>query len=446
MLVETKYGKVKGVQEGPVQVWRGVPFAQAPRFRAPLAPEPWAGVRDASRFGPVAWQVPGPGLLESLSEPVDHQDEDCLNLNVWSPDTDGRSRPVLVWIHGGAFVWGSGQTPWYDGTSFAANGDVVVVTINYRLGPFGFLHTLGDANCGILDQAAALRWVRENIAAFGGDPGRVTVAGESAGSISVGLLLRMPEARGLFQQAIMESGAAAPGFLTDRTRTEAKVRSMGIPPEQLEKMPAADLLAAGGPRTEQLAWLPLDEGLVEPAPVPLLIGTNRDEFMLYAANPAWAAMDDETLLRAAGPVTPALRSHYLEGRHGRDLFQAVMRLTTDRGFWYPTQRMAENHPGATWVYRFDWDGGPLKACHALEIPFVFNTIDLPGGSVLSGCSPDRPLIAAQMHRAWTAFLRDGDPGWPPYDVTRRPAMLFNVESDVADDPAGDARRAWASAG
>ncbi len=478
-LAETRYGTVEGLRSGDVRVWRGIPFARAPvgelRFGPPQPPEPWSGVRDATRFGPVSWQVPALALLAPVGEEREHQSEDCLNLNVWSPAADGGRRPVLVWIHGGAFVWGSGQTPWYDGTSFAAQGDVVVVTINYRLGPFGFLHLGGIAgaeyadsgNCGILDQIAALRWVRENIAAFGGDPERVTVAGQSAGSISVGMLLARPDARGLFRQAIMASGTPGVGLVNDPERADGRARALlaalQIPPAEWRRLldvPAEALLAAAGPRTAGLGWLPVQAGPGLPevlgrgdaAGIPLMVGTNRDEFNLYGVDPAWAAMDDAALLRAAGPLHPRLHDHYLAGRRGRDLMQAVMDLTTDRVFWYPAQRAAalQSVHAPVWVYRFDWEsratGGALRACHALDTPFAFHTIEGPHGKLLTGESPDLLPLARAFHAAWTGFVRDGDPGWPRYELARRPVMLFNTESHVVHDPGGDARRVWEQVG
>ncbi|MGH2510517.1 MAG: carboxylesterase/lipase family protein, partial [Ktedonobacteraceae bacterium] len=226
-LVETQYGKVRGTHLGPISVWKGIPYAQPPigklRFHIPQAPEAWSGVRDATAFSAMAPQdvVNLSGLAEALGATATGGEqapvsEDCLYLNIWSPQADEKKRPVMVWIHGGAFVVGSSSQPDYNGASFAQQGDVVVVTLNYRLGVLGFLQ-LGDlageeyasaGNLGLLDQIAALKWVRDNIAAFGGDPHNVTIFGESAGAMSIGTLLAMPATKGLFQKAILESGAA----------------------------------------------------------------------------------------------------------------------------------------------------------------------------------------------------------------------------------------------
>jgi len=220
LIVETRYGKVQGSKQGSISVWKGIPFAQPPtgerRFRSPQPPEPWTGVREATAFSPMAPQVQeAPAGLVGANRAVDLRpmSEDCLSLNIWSPGADQEKRPVMVWIHGGAFTLGSASDPWYDGTSFAANHNIVVVTLNYRLGILGFVYLKNLAgadagytgNCGLLDQIAALHWVRENIAAFGGDPDNVTVMGESAGAMSIGTLLGMPAAHGLFQRAVLQS-------------------------------------------------------------------------------------------------------------------------------------------------------------------------------------------------------------------------------------------------
>src|SRR6266480_5949943 len=230
-IVETRYGKVQGSEQGSLSVWKGIPFAQPPtgqrRFRAPQPPEPWTGVLDATKFGPMAPQVQeAPESMIGADRAVEQRpmSEDCLYLNIWSPGADQEKRPVMVYIHGGAFTLGSASDPWYDGTSFAATHNIVVVSLNYRLGILGFVYLKdlagADANytgnCGLLDQIAALEWVRENIAAFGGDPDQVTVMGESAGAISIGTLLGMPAAHGLFQRAILQSGAGSD--LTTRSR------------------------------------------------------------------------------------------------------------------------------------------------------------------------------------------------------------------------------------
>ena len=254
LIVETRYGKVQGSEQGSISVWKGIPFAQPPtglrRFRAPQPLEPWMGVREATAFGPMAPQVPE--IMGGIAGGADRaaklppMSEDCLSLNIWSPDADQERRPVMVWIHGGAFTLGSASDPWYDGTSFAVTHHIVVVTLNYRLGILGFV-SLKDlagedaaytGNCGLLDQIAALEWVRENIAAFGGDPDQVTVMGESAGAISIGTLLGMPAAHGLFQRAVLQSGAGSD--MTTRSRAtkvaQALLAKLGLETSQLSAL------------------------------------------------------------------------------------------------------------------------------------------------------------------------------------------------------------------
>ncbi len=258
LVVETASGKVRGLRKDGVAQWRGIPYAAPPlgalRFLPPRPVAPWAGERDATRFGPIAEQPrdPGTAMLSGYSEKV-AMSEDCLVLNVYSPAADGARRPVLVWIHGGAFVMGSGSQPLYDGSSFAARHDLVVVTLNYRLGVLGLLY-LGElagepyreGNVALLDQIAALRWVRENIAAFGGDAARVTVMGESAGATAIAHLLGMPAARGLFDRAILQSGA--PGLMP-MSRADATELARGVlaalevEPAGLADVPVARLIA-----------------------------------------------------------------------------------------------------------------------------------------------------------------------------------------------------------
>lgn len=488
VMVETAYGRVQGLQERGVCVWRSVPYAKAPvgerRFRPPEAPEPWAGVRDATRFGPVCVQVENPLNPWEQKE----QSEDCLSLNIWSPAADGAKRPVMVWIHGGAYVFGSGQSPWYDGTSFARSGDVVVVTINYRLGPFGFLY-LGDVagepyaasgNCALLDQVAALRWVKENIAAFGGDPDNVTVAGESAGAWSVGALMAMPQARGLFHKAILQSGIPI-SFLSKEQAMQTThhiLAALGLEPGQwhhLLEVPARDLLAAAQklPPGGGMALRPVLDGVVfaetfwnaiqsgSAAGIPTLLGTNQDELMLWAGrNPRWRKASDEEILQSFaaqwGPLPDQARAYYLEGRSGTDLIRGLVRLGTMSRFEYPTMRAAElqSAHAPVYMYRFDFAstarGGVLGAAHALEIPFVFNTIHDASARALIGEGPDHPRVAAVMHEAWTRFMHQGVPAaaglpaWPQYEPNRRATMVFDAQSHVEEDPHAEERQLWST--
>jgi len=486
-IVETRSGKVEGSREGQITVWRGIPYAQAPvgplRFRPPQPPAPWSGVRPATAFGPACPQPPAPaGSILPRRDVA--QAEDCLSLNVWSPDADAAGRPVMVWIHGGAFTGGTGQTPTYSGASFAARGDLVVVTINYRLGFLGFLHLAevggeayaGSGNCGILDQIAALAWVRDNIAAFGGDPRRVTIFGESAGGMSVGALMGAPAAHGLFQQAIPQSGAGHHAYARDAAADVAAraLSALGVAQDNLDalaEMPVARLLevqtemavAAGG-----LVCQPVVDGVVlherpidaighgSAAGVATLIGTNRDENKLFAAMaPGDAAAAERRTAVQLGEQTQRLLAGYEAANPTAARADLLDDAITDRMFRIPAVRLAEQQvaQGApVWMYRFDWKSpvldGRLGAAHAMELPFVFNTLGEPGLSALTGEAPGRQALADRMHAAWIAFARTGDPNtaalpaWPTYDVARRPTMLFDDVCRVEDDPQSVERRLW----
>jgi para-nitrobenzyl esterase len=496
--VETGLGSVAGSVRDDVHVFKGIPFAAPPvgalRFRAPQPATPWTGTRDALHYGPVAPQAASP--MESLfggPKPV-YSEADCLTLNVFTPATDGAKRPVMVWIHGGAFTGGSGSTPWYDGTSFALAGDVVVVTINYRLGAFGFLHLdeiggpayegTGSGNVGILDQVAALEWVRDNIDAFGGDPNNVTAFGESAGAMSVGTLLGLPAAKGLFVKAIPQSGAAhharAPEVATGVARdflAELGLSADADGVAALEQLPVDTILAAqtalltkaaagGG-----LAFAPVVDGIVLPerpidaigggsaSDVALLIGTTRDEMKLFGMmDPGLNDLDDAKMQRRGAAVVgdadnaAALIAAYKASRPDLAPSQLWSVLSTDHVFRIPAVRLAERQSAlgnAVYMYRFDWAtpvfGGQLGACHALEIPFVFNNLDKAGSEMFTGpASPEMLHMARTMHTAWHTFARTGQPGdnWPQYTSDARNVMRFDLDSEVVDDPDGAEREAW----
>jgi para-nitrobenzyl esterase len=487
-IVDTASGKVRGRIHDGVHVFRGIPYAASPtgerRFTAPRPPEPWADVRDALHAGPVAPQPPSP-LETMFGAGPPRWSEDCLSLNVWTPAPDDARRPVMVWIHGGAFVNGSGATPWYDGTRFATNGDVVVVTINYRLGALGFLHLapfggerFADAgNAGILDQIAALRWVHDNIESFGGDPGQVTVFGESAGAMSVGTLLGTPAATGSFQRAIVQSGSAT--VIADAEEgariAERVLTKLGLSPARVDDIvdvPTERILEA---QTEvydeesrtQLPFRPVVDGLHLPEPpiaaiargadppVPVLVGTTAHEMTLFLAFERSSGARDVGLLtkRARsvfGERADAVARSYLDNRSQASVDDALIAFETDRVFRIPAIRLAEAVVASAtpaYMYLFAWEtpafGGVLRSCHALELPFVWDALDQGGVDVFTGTGPERQALARDMHRRWIAFARTGDPGWPAYDTERRSVMVFDGNDDrVVDDPAGDERRLW----
>ena len=481
-------GAVRGKVESGVYAFLGIPYAAPPfgenRMRPPQPVQPWTGERDATAFGPTVPKGDYPPQYTRLFREVVIGGEDCLNLNVWTPDHGAARLPVLVWIHGGSFMNGSGSVTEYDGTAFARDG-VVCVTINYRLAAEGFLF-LGDgtANLGLLDQLAALRWVRENIASFGGDPDRVTVAGESAGSMSVTTLLSMPLAEGLFAQAIAQSGAGAHTLTPQEAVTVGGylADALGVPPdrEAIKAVPLDKLVQAGSDlvaeiqttadpgRWGQLAlsllpFAPTVDGTVLPAApvpaiaagqgggVPLLIGTNRDEARLFFVAPGTIDLIDEPTLGAV-PGAYGLDEHglavYRGNRPGRTPGDILAAIITDWFFRVPAIRVAEARAAAwtkTWMYRFDWPEPRVNegfgACHAAEIPFVFDTI---GGKDLRGLLGMRPsqAVADLMHRVWVEFITSGAPGWAPYDTGHRTTALLSDAVRPVGDPAGDERAVW----
>ena len=566
MTVHTRRGPVRGVAESGLTVFRGLPFARPPvgprRFRPPEPPEPWTDIRDATRFGPSAAQngaLVGP--LMSLG--IDRTGEDCLYLNVWTPRADRGRRPVLVWIHGGAFILGSGSQTLYDGSTLARRGDVVVVTLNYRLGALGFLRTRdrfgqrlpATGNEGLLDQIAALEWVRDEIEAFGGDPGNVTIFGESAGAMSCATLLGLPRARGLFQRAILQSGAANflwPRDIASRLADEL-LADLGITsPDDLHAAAPARLLAAqrrlfmdlmlgeqhvlgalsptgqrvagalflgltlarrrlgtgvaplsrglarmlrrrrgrgGTPpprpaelrtlRTRGLPFQPVVDGDVVPRDplaairdgaardVPLLVGTNLDEARLFAPlDPEATTLDEAALLGRCEEAIPggpdAARravALYREARAARgesiepgDLWFAI---ESDRTMRHPAMRLAAlqaAHQPATYAYLFAWPspamGGLFGSCHALELPFVFGTLEHPLLRPFTGRGPEARTLAARIQDAWIGFARTGQPGhaglgeWPAYDAAARRTMVLDRRCRVETAPREAERALW----
>ena len=499
-IVETRYGRIEGSEQDELQVFRGIPYAAPPvgplRFAAPRPPDPWAGVRDCTAYGGSAPQPPI--MLPLPGMDVGPQDEDCLYLNVWTPAADGARRPVMVWIHGGAFVIGSGSQTIYDGSALARRGDVVVVTLNYRLGALGFLHLAelcpeleAASNCGIRDQVAALGWVRDHIEGFGGDPEAVTLFGESAGGMSVGTLLGTPSAQGLFARAIPQSGAAHNLHdPTTATRVAAHLlETLGAAPRNaarvLREIPAEKLRDAQaqasldlGTRLGLLPFQPVADGDLLPVPpleavrsglasgVALLVGTNRDEWKLFGfLDPELQSLDAAGLRERAGRFSDdpeALIDVYRRASEAsgasiepRDLYFAI---ETDRVFRIPANRLAEaQHPhGApVYFYRYDWEagfgGGMLGACHAVELPFVFGAIGGEGADFFAATGPAAERMAEVTMDAWLAFARNADPShgalpggrFEAWDPERRATLIFAPELRKADDPAAAQRAAWA---
>ena len=492
----TQRGPVEGrVKEGCV-LFAGIPYAAPPvgplRFTPPRPHEGWSGVRAAQRFGNAAPQPAGQGLTES---PPRRMGEDCLLLNVTTPALDDARRPVLVWIHGGGFRTGQGAIPWYNGASFAKKGDIVTVSINYRLGALGYANLSGQGGdevassglSGILDQVAALEWVRDNIAAFGGDPARVTIAGESAGAMSVGTLLGCPRAKGLFRGAIAQSGASHHTLADDETGEIARVFREQLGASDLDALRAASvesileaqqateaqLQERSTQRTGDVAGLggmpfqPTVEGKALPeAPidavrgglssaVPILLGTNAHETTLFQYGP----VDEARIGRIAGRYfgedaercLAAYRDEHPEASP-KDLLTAI---TTDHIFRIPAVRLAEAHAGnggRAYQYLFSWESrafeGRLRSTHALEVPFTFDNLGRMGVDVFLGEGPDPQPLADAMHAAWTAFIREGTPNgeglpeWTAFDSERRAVMEFGERVGMLEDPMPRTREVW----
>ena len=462
--VATTAGRVAGTEERGLRVWRGIPFATPRRWRAPGPVARWRGVRDATRFGPAAPQMPGfPTALPDEALVAGPWDEaGCLTLNVWAP-AGAHGRPVLVWFHGGAFMNGSSAMPSYDGATLAAEGDCVVVSANYRLGALGYLPVAGQANVGVLDQIAALSWIRDSIDGFGGAPDQVTIFGESAGAGSVLHILASPQAHGLVRRAIAQSGATnlTPTLetmveLADRLRGRVDVDG---PVELI-------LEAQQGLLIESLATTPmpfhpaLDNDVLPalpsaglPGEVDLVIGTTADELALYA-DESVASMSEERWLRLASALVAKLalsRPALVLDAYG-DLPNPGARwnaVQTDAAMWIPCLDVAEHHPGRTFVYRFDWPAAPpnerLGACHAIDIPFTFGTFDRCGwGPFVGADNPGAPRLGRTLRDAWRTFATGGDP-WPAFEPDRRATMIFDRACRVEDDPRGKVRQAWRDA-
>ncbi|HEY8479611.1 MAG TPA: carboxylesterase/lipase family protein [Spirillospora sp.] len=486
-IVETAYGKVRGITRDGVTAFLGIPYAAPPfgprRFRPPQPPEPWDGVRDCFEYGPTAPKPPYQPPFDSLLPDPVIPGEDCLNLNVWTPDPGGSGLPVMVWIHGGAFRNGSGASPLYDGRAFARDG-VVCVTFNYRLGVEGFAHLPGaPANRGLADQVEALRWVRDNIAGFGGDPDRVTVFGESAGAMSVVTLLASDA--GLFARAIAQSGAGQ--TVQDEADAMIVTREMaarlGVEPTAegfaaldpaailpVQAAVAAEVMATTDPDrwgastvATGLSLTPVVDGeLVTDRPenlvargrgrdVDLLIGYTSEEFRFFLMPTGLAAAFTDELVdgvAAAKGFPPEVVAGYR--RHHPDLEAGELMATilTDGVFRIPAHRTADGHvlsdgAGGTWMYEFAWRSAKedLGACHALELGFVFDTLT-KAGELLTGPNPPQAL-ADRMHRAWVHFATHGNPGWPQYHPSDRAVMLFDQPTDeVVHNPRAGDRELW----
>jgi para-nitrobenzyl esterase len=487
-VVSTADGDVRGCVRDGVSIFRGIPYG-APtggtnRFRPPQPPKPWSGVRPARLYGPTApqvdtWLARG-GFLGNRPT----IGEDCLVLNVWTPGADAAARPVLVWLHGGGFEAGTGSVLLYDGVNLARRGDVVVVTLNHRLGVTGHLHLgdllgkefAGSANAGFLDIVAALRWVRTNIAAFGGDPGSVTLFGQSGGGRKVSLATAAPSAQGLFRRGIVQSGSHLRLLTQERAHelAERLLDRLGIPPGQartVQDVPLDALLGAA--RAVRRRYSPVVDGVVfdrhpwdptAPPPafdVPMIIGTCRTELsnQLGTLDPTTLTLVDDDLEQRLAPYLdradiPRAIALVRDANPTASASEVFFTLATARGYWrdsvLQTERKAAQAAAGgapVWSYRLMWrtpvDGGRRVTPHTLDLPFVFDNVWAATDLVGPETDATRRLADA-MTGAWLAFARSGDPNdrvdagdvprWPPYDLVRRTVLHFDVPPIAVDDP------------
>jgi para-nitrobenzyl esterase len=492
--VATNAGKVRGTVENGVQCFKGVPYGASTagerRFMPPAKAQPWTKVRDAYELGPRAPQLAGSfhGQVPPEFEVMDRDEptgEDCLVLNVSTPAVGhAGKRAVMVWLHGGGYTSGSGGFICYDGRELARKHDVVVVTINHRLTVLGYLYFAGiggekyanASNAGMLDIVAALQWVRDNIGAFGGDPGNVTIFGQSGGGGKVSALMAMPPAKGLFHRAIVESGAAVKGVSTEAANksAEAFLTKLNLNPSQideLQKLSVDQLLAVTAPGGPQLALAPVVDGRTLPtdpfdpaapemsANIPLLIGTTETEVAFFP-NQQLDPIDDaglharvkQTIRNASDAQVDQLIAAYRKGRpdaSNTDLYLILASDATFRaGVVTEADRKAIQAKAPVYQYYFTWRSpvrdGKLRSFHTLEIPFVFDNVD--AATSMTGSGEDRQALADKMSAAWVAFARTGNPNhkglpnWTAFDTTGRATMIFNDDCKLVNDPHGEEQR------
>lgn len=477
-------GLLRGSVENDVCVFRAVPYAAPPigalRFAPPAPVTPWTGERDASRNGPVPPQPPS-RLRAAMGDFEAEQSEDCLTLTIATPAADGRKRPVLIWLHGGAFWTGAGSLDWYSGVSMARHGDIVVVGVNHRLGALGFMHLPGvtEPNVGLQDQIAALRWVSQEIAAFGGDPDNITVSGQSAGGLSVLAMLANPDSRALMRRAIVQS---APFGRMLRPQSEALQiaesiqQTLGITdPAQWRTVDAQAINAAQLTVARSLAsfggtnpvFIPvvdrqlLGEDVVQAALAgacerDVMIGYTRDEMAAFFApderiREASPEQIRSVFARVFGAAADDAIAEYRQRARGTGNVALLGAMLGDASFGAGVHAFAERLHALgrpAWVYRFDWAApdNVFGACHCCEIPFMFDTLPAWRAPMLDGGEPQAMArLAAQMRDAWVAFATRGDPShpglahWPRHEDAMQ-TMLLDVQSRLANDPAG--RRHW----
>jgi para-nitrobenzyl esterase len=476
VLVRSPSGPIEGVVEQGLQVFRGIPYAQPPignlRWRAPAPLKPWGRVLRAHAFGPLCPQVQEPGT----SRPLPAMSEDCLLLNVWTPAADSGRRPVMVFIHGGAFM--EGGAIHYNGEYLARRG-IVYVSLQYRVGSLGFLELADIAgtrfaasgNLGLLDQIAALKWVHGNIAAFGGDPNDVTIFGESAGAVSVAALLTQDSARGLFARALLESPRAPWTVSRERATRIARqeLKFTGIQsPSEIEHLSWQQLMRAQEQlfqaRFEDTSFSPIVDGVVIKQPaqlqllagggarVPLVLGTNLEELKFWEVEEGLqlSHFEPQAVISHLRPLlggdAATVVDRYVSDNPWHTQGDGIVMLLSDLTFRLPLLRVAtvQSARQPVWVYLFSYQGGRNGAGHAAELPFVFGN-----GSLGSwGTQVQRNKLKEQIEETWVAFARSGNPNnpaiptWPTYDAQTRATMDLDLVTHVVDDPYGNLRRSW----
>jgi para-nitrobenzyl esterase len=494
-VVNTRYGKLRGAADGPVKIFKGVPYgastAGANRFMPPKPPMPWSDVRDATALGNRAPQTDATGFMEEEVVALDRtrQSEDCLRLNIWTTGlADGRKRPVMLWCHGGGFTGGSGGNVRYDGTMLAKKHDVVLVTINHRLNAFGFLYLgklggekYGDSgNVGMLDIVAALNWVKQNIAEFGGDPDNVTIFGQSGGGSKVTTAMAMPGAQGRFHRAIAQSGVLLKAITPDEgSEIAARImKQLGLAPgavDQLQQVPFQKIIAALGPMGPSGRFGPVLDGRnlvsgngpfdpVAPslsANVPLILGSTLTEITFLNTTPL-DPIDDATLradikrtLKVDDAATENLIALYKKDFPQADNVRLYQILASDNwltaNIALTAERKAALGRAPAYVYHFEKPtpvhDGKLGVPHTLEVSYVFDNLDGATDDIVTGKGQDRYPLADKMSRAWTQFAHTGDPNvsglpqWRPYSASDRAVMVFNDRCELQVDPRAEARKA-----
>lgn len=504
-VVETASGCVRGITSAGVHVFKGIPYgastAGANRFMPPRKPEPWVGVREATAYAGRSPQAPAAQQRPELATvwgPVDSLavGEDCLTLHVWTPGLDNARRPVMVWLHGGAFSYGSANSPRYDSTRLAQRNDVVVVAVNHRLNIFGHLDLsqvggerfAQSGNAGVLDLVGALEWVREHIQRFGGDPGNVTIFGQSGGGGKVSALMAMPRGKGLFHKAIIQSGASVRFAERERTTrlADAVLKHLGLGPNQVDALQAlplerlqeavvpaqATLPRPCQPLLDRYNFGPVIDGSVLPAQpfdpgapalsddIPLMIGGTKDEAAIFLApdDEVWnravsEAGLSERVAKVAGSATADLVAWYRRRDSTAGPSDRLITMLSMSNFHVRSvllaQRKALRGKAPVWMYSFDWEtpafGGRLKSSHSVEVPFVFDTLHVIGERHRK---PGAQALADRVSKTWATFARTGDPAndllpaWPTYAAEQRSTMLLDDVCRVVTDPDGEVRPVW----